>query len=133
MALALHFRLFIVNSYICLSEACRLHYLERGVKVWLGLFQVPEDGEDGEDSRVVVSHDGPACCRYYVVSLQHQVVQGFLRHRRSDTETRGVSFTVHISEPVPHASVNIPILLLFLIYFFTFLIMCIVQLRRACK
>jgi hypothetical protein len=67
-----------------------------------------------------VSHDGPPSCRHYVVTLQHQVVQGFLRHKKSDRESGGVSFTVHyirepISEPVLHASVNIPILLLLLL------------------
>lgn len=37
-----------------------------------------EDGEDGEDRRVVVAHYGPASCRHDVVSLQHQVVQRLL-------------------------------------------------------
>lgn len=52
--------------------------LQRGVKLWLVHFQVSQDGEDGEDSWVVVSHDGPACCRHNVIPIQHQVVQGLL-------------------------------------------------------
>lgn len=43
--------------------------LQRGVKLWLVHLQVSQDGEDGEDSRVVVSHDGPACCRHNVVPI----------------------------------------------------------------
>lgn len=43
--------------------------LQRGVKLWLVHLQVSQDGEDGEDSWVVVSHDGPACCRHDVVPI----------------------------------------------------------------
>lgn len=52
--------------------------LQSRVKLGLVHLQVSEDGEDGEDSRVVVAHNGPASRRYDVVSLQHQVVQRLL-------------------------------------------------------
>lgn len=52
--------------------------LQGGVKLRLVQLQMPQDGKDGENSRVVVTHDGSTSRRHDVVSLQHQVVQRLL-------------------------------------------------------
>ena len=54
-------------------------YLEHLVKLRLGLLEVPQNGEDGEHSREVVSDDGLAGGHHNVLAFKHEPVQSVLR------------------------------------------------------
>lgn len=72
-------------------------YLEHLVKLRLGLLEVPQNGEDGEHSREVVSDDGLAGSHHNVLAFEHEPVQGVLREGgRGRAQGRG-------SQPAPTA------------------------------
>ena len=54
-------------------------YLEHLVKLRLGLLEVPQNGEDSEHSREVVSDDGLAGGHHNVLAFKHEPVQSVLR------------------------------------------------------
>lgn len=54
-------------------------HLQCGIEVGFGLFEVAQDGKDGEHGRVIVSHYGSTCRCDDVISIQHQIIQRLLQ------------------------------------------------------
>lgn len=64
-------------------------HLEHLVNLGLGLLEVPQDGEDGENCGEVVSRDGLPGSGHNVLPLEHQPVQCVLREGQGHRSGRG--------------------------------------------
>lgn len=66
-------------------------YLEHLVKLRLGLLEMPQDGEDSEHRREVMSNDGLPGGGHDVLPLKHQPIQRILRAGQGASSGRGWS------------------------------------------